>query len=341
MQLALQLAEQGRYTVAPNPMVGCVIVRDMQIVGTGYHVRAGEAHAEIHALRAAGDLAKGATAYVSLEPCCHHGLTPPCTDALIQAQIRKVYVACLDPNPLVAGKGIALLRAAGIEVEIGLEAHAATQLNEIFFHYIQKQRPFVILKWAMSIDGKTETHVNDSRQISNPETQIHAHALRRSVQAIIVGAQTVIRDNPFLTVRENNQHLEVQPLRVILCGKSKIPLDSNIFCPTLPGNTLLVLSDASQLDWYKHCNTETLVLPHPEHLVNLPALMQALASRHVVSVLVEGGMSVQHSFMHAGLINKIHVYVADVVIGALDKKKTLSQFNVQTLGNNLHLVGYL
>ena len=228
MSLALQLAEKGRFSVSPNPCVGCVIVKNNSVVAQGFHQRAGGAHAEIIALQAAGVEANGATAYVTLEPCCHQGKTPPCTNALIAAGIKKIYVACVDPNPQINGAGIAALRLGGIEVEVGLCATEALQLNEIFFHFIKTKRPFVIAKWAMSLDGKTQVNAGDHRQISCAESQRHTHELRQSVDAILVGANTAMLDNPQLTAR-SDQPIHKQPIRIVLAGCDPFPEDLKIF----------------------------------------------------------------------------------------------------------------
>ena len=232
MSTALSLAERGRYTVSPNPMVGCVIVKDGKIVGKGFHLKAGDPHAEILALREAGADANAATAYVSLEPCCHYGKTPPCTDALIKAGIKKVYAACLDPNPLVAGKGIQQLKNANIEVETGLHEKEASQLNEIFFHYIRRQQPSVIAKWAMSLDGKTVTHTEDSRDISGNTSREYSHQTRQQVDAILIGAGTAICDDPELTVRYPADTSSLrQPLRVVLSSQAICQYILNYFLP--------------------------------------------------------------------------------------------------------------
>lgn len=206
MRIALQLAQQGRCTVSPNPMVGCVIVKNNQIIGEGFHSYSGGPHAEIMALQQAGSNAQGAIAYITLEPCCHYGKTPPCTDALLQAGITHIVVACLDPNPLVAGKGLQQLQSAGMHVELGVGEEEAKRLNEIFFHYIRNQRPFVIAKWAMSLDGKTVTQPHDTRDISCLASHQASHQIRQQVDAILIGANTAIHDDPLLTVRHTIDH---------------------------------------------------------------------------------------------------------------------------------------
>ncbi len=346
MQYALQIAEKGRTTVSPNPMVGCVIVKNNCIVGEGYHVKAGHPHAEIYALQAAGNKAEGATVYIALEPCCHFGRTPPCTDALINAKVKKVVIPCLDPNPLVAGKGVEILRAAGIEVEVGLEAERAIQLNELFFHYMKHRRPFVILKWAMSLDGKTIAHTSDSRQISGIEAQHHTHQLRREVDAILVGANTAIRDDPLLTARLNKQPEddENQPLRIIVSSQNTLPLNLKVFDTTLPGKTLIATTRADGHRQYKALikkGIEVLSIPmNNEGLVSLPSLLEILGSRGITSILVEGGMSLQHNFIKEHLVNKIHVYLANVLIGTVEKKIDISNVTMNTLGTDFHFIGY-
>jgi len=346
MRLALQLAEKGRFTVSPNPMVGCVLVKNNQIVGEGFHDKAGNPHAEIYAMRNAGDNAEGATVYLTLEPCCHYGRTPPCTDALIKAKVKKVVIPNLDPNPLVAGKGVAALRMAGIDVVIGVEFERASELNEIFFHYIKHQRPFVLMKWAMSLDGKTVTHAKDSRQISCIETQEHAHQLRREVDAILIGANTAIRDNPLLTARLNPHPLDaqIQPLRLVLCSQQKLPLDLKLFDQSLPGKTVVITTNAKPLKWQKELMDQGIELisleKDSEGQANLGQLLDILGARNLTSLLIEGGMSTQHSFMQAGLVNKFHLYLANQIIGPLEKKHSLNHLTMNSLGSDFHFTGY-
>lgn len=337
MQLALQLAEKGRFTVSPNPMVGCVIVKNNQIVGEGYHQRAGGAHAEIHALQKAGDQTKDAILYVTLEPCCHYGKTPPCIHALIQAQIKKVYVACMDPNPLVAGKGIESLRLAGIEVECGLLENEATELNQIFFHYITHQRPFVIAKWAMSLDGKTITHPHDSRSISSHSSQIDSHHLRKQVDAILVGGKTALHDDPLLTVRYEHHHK--QPIRIVLTAKGNLPLHLKLFDPTL-AKTIVVTTHTADQAWIKTLHDrqiETIILPTDSNQrINLLSLLDELGKKEIMSLLVEGGMITHEQFIKTNLINQLHVYLAPVMIGSLEKKHPATTLNVKQHDNDFH-----
>jgi diaminohydroxyphosphoribosylaminopyrimidine deaminase/5-amino-6-(5-phosphoribosylamino)uracil reductase len=338
MQLALQLAERGRLTASPNPVVGCVLVRNNEIIATGFHDRPGSHHAEKHALLQAGENARDSIAYVTLEPCCHFGRTPPCSQALIAAGVKKVYVACLDPNPLVAGKGVSELQAAGIEVETGLAAAQARQLNEIFFYYIQHRRPFVIAKWAMSLDGKTMTNPGDSRQISCAESSAHTHELRQQVDAILVGANTARQDNPQLTAR-SEQPLEKQPLRVILVTEGDVPADLKIFSGTLPGKTLLATTQPVTDAWRQavHGSVEVLQLPkNSDQQVNLHSLLDELGKRQISSLLVEGGMRVHESFFKANLVNRVSVYLAPVFIGAQAQKISLANLSMQQSGRDFY-----
>jgi len=301
MQRALQLAEKGRYTCSPNPMVGCVIVRDGVIVGEGCHRRRGEAHAEINALAQAGDAAAGAIAYVSLEPCCHHGYTPPCIDALIAAKIGQVVISCLDPNAKVAGKGVLALQAAGIEVITGIEEAAGLALNHIFFHAVSTQRPYVIAKYAMSIDGKLATHNGDSKWLTGSLAREHVHQWRHRVDAILIGSGTVIQDDPQLTVRLPDTKIpeEQQPMRIILDGKKVIPKQAKIFAADLPGETLL----ASQI---VADNTKP---------IELDQLLDKLYLRGINALIVEGGAKTLTQFFASDRIDEIHCYIAAKLVG--------------------------
>ena len=343
MSLALNLARQGRYTVSPNPVVGCLIVKNNSILGQGFHQRAGEAHAEIYALEAAGIESHGATAYLTLEPCCHYGRTPPCTQALIQAGIKKVYVACEDPNPVVAGKGIKALQTAGIEVEIGLCKQEASQLNEIFFHYIQHKRPFVIAKWAMSLDGKTITHPDDSKDISCRESHHCSHAIRQTVDAILIGSRTAIHDDPLLTVRHSHtpDTPPTQPIRIILASNGQLPLHLKMFAPTMPAKTIIVTTDTADRDWcnaIREKNGDLLfIAKNQQGQIDLPMLLDELGKKQITSLLVEGGRTVHESFFNACLVDKIHVYLAPVIIGSLQNKQQATNVSMSPRGRDFYL----
>lgn len=336
MQQALELASKGRYTTSPNPMVGCVIVKDGQVIGQGYHQFAGGPHAEIHALNEAGSNAQGATAYVSLEPCCHHGRTPPCTDALIQAGIKTVYVACTDANPIVAGKGVKALQQADIEVHVGLCEADATQLNAAFFHFIQHRTPFVIAKWAMSIDGKTITQPTDEKQISGVEAQQHTHELRQQVDAILIGANTAKRDNPLLTARFSP--IVKQPIRIILSRCGDLPLDLTIFSPEHPGETYLAVTDdihPEQIDQFASRGVKVIFCEkNLDGNIAIPSLLKKLGELNIMSLLVEGGMATQAHFFKSNCVNKIITYLSPVIISSLENKKQLSNCQLIKLNND-------
>jgi diaminohydroxyphosphoribosylaminopyrimidine deaminase/5-amino-6-(5-phosphoribosylamino)uracil reductase len=346
MSQALQLAYRGRYSVSPNPMVGCLIVKNHHILGQGYHQRAGEAHAEIHALEAAQEAGwdvGGATAYVTLEPCCHYGKTPPCTQSLIEAGIKKIYVATLDPNPLVAGKGIKALEIAGLEVDIGLCQTEATKLNEIFFYYIRHKRPFVIAKWAMSLDGKTITHSNDTRDISCYESQQAAHDIRQQVDAILIGSNTAKQDNPYLTSRfkaAGATSATKQPIRIILSSQHPLPLELNIFDKAMPAKTIIATTEKSNKTWRKllaEKNVEILLFKqNKQGQIDLSDLLDRLGQREITSLLVEGGMTTHEYFFRENLVNQFHVYVAPIIVGSLPNKKILSNMHVSRIARDAY-----
>lgn len=345
MTLALSLAEHGRGTTSPNPMVGAVIVNHGRMQGQGYHVVAGGPHAEIIALREAGEAARGATLYVTLEPCCHHGRTPPCTDAIIQAGIARVVVAATDPNPLVQGKGNQALRDAGITVTTGVLDTEATALNTVFNHYIQTKTPYITAKWAMSLDGKTVAHPDDHRQITGAPALAHAHVKRSLVDAILIGANTAKSDNPQLTARDpdTDTPLHRQPRRFILSGDCDLPLNLRLLNEPLAANTCVITTERSRADLRQALHDKsiaTLIVPALENGdVDLNALVHLLGQQSVTSLLVEGGMTTLHAFFQANLIHAIDVYLAPVIIGHLPQKKSIHLNATETLGRDIYLSG--
>lgn len=340
MRRALQLAEQGRYCASPNPMVGCVIVKANKVIGEGWHQGPGTNHAEIMALKQAGDMAKGADVYVTLEPCCHYGRTPPCADALIEAGVKRVVVAVCDLNPLVNGKGMRALQEAGITVRVGIGQLQAEQLNQRFFHFMQQRRPFVIAKWAMSLDGKMQVTETDSRQISNDKSRQHTHLSRCEADAILIGVNTAISDNPKLTTRLPAE-LGIpnrQPLRIILDSRGRAPLDLHLFDSRLPGQTLVVTTQQSQSVWREQLQSQGValsILPADQHgRIHLQSLMTDLYERHISCLLVEGGMTILEQFFAAGLVDEVRAYLAPVVIGKLPRKLTFQCQEQQHLDDN-------
>lgn len=316
MRRALALAARGRGTTSPNPMVGAVVVRNGEIVGEGWHERAGEPHAEVHALRHAGDRAKGAVLYVTLEPCSHWGRTGPCTEVIIQAGIAEVVLAVRDPNPKVAGRGVQRLRAAGLIVREGVLAAAAARLNEIFFHWITQQRPFCVAKYAMTMDGKIATATGESKWISSAASRARVQALRHELDGILVGVGTVIADDPQLTCRLPGGR---QPLRVILDSQGRLPLTAHV--ATTPDAKTLIATTAAgaarlagALAGREHVSVLTVAADACGR-VALPDLLAQLGERQVTSLLIEGGSTVLGSFFAAQLIDKAQVYLAPLIIG--------------------------
>lgn len=341
MSLALHLAEQGRLTVSPNPMVGCVIVKNNQIIGQGFHQHTGNHHAEVLALQQAGREAKGSSVYVTLEPCCHYGRTPPCATALIEAGVDKVYVSCLDPNPLVSGKGIQLLQSANIDISVGLFEKEAAALNEVFFHYITHKKPFVIAKWAMSLDGKTSTNKLDDKEISGDISKHVTHKMRQQVDAILVGQNTILIDNPQLTSR--NAMSTKQPVRIVLAGKKKLPVKLNIFT-NASSRTLIVTTKQTlhNVSHIKDSHVDLLIIPENNYQqINLPVLLDELAKLGISSLLVEGGMTVHQSFLEENLVNKIYVYLSPKLIGLFSKKKSIQIQHSYKAGEDFHFIANL
>ncbi len=313
MRRALELAARGRGRTSPNPMVGCVIVRDGAVIGEGFHAKAGEPHAEVNAVRAAGRDITGATVYVSLEPCCHEGRTPPCTDLLIQHHPARVVVAMHDPNPKVAGQGIFLLRAAGIEVEAGLLENEARQLNEVFIKYITTGMPFVIGKCGMTLDGKIATRAGDSKWVTCEASRRMVHELRNEVDAILVGSRTVMLDDPSLTTRLDAGKTK-DPVRVIVDADDYLDSGRRVFHIESAAPTWVVIPEGRTF----HGADEVLHVPAAPGGVNMRVLMQQLASREITSVLIEGGGTTHASAFEAGIVDKILFFVAPKIIGGRD-----------------------
>ncbi len=313
MARALRLARKGLFTTTPNPRVGCVVVRDGAVVGEGWHARAGGAHAEIHALNAAGNLARGATAYVTLEPCSHHGRTPPCADALIGAGVARVVAAMRDPNPQVGGSGLEQLRAVGIDTADGLMEMEARELNIGFVSRMTRGRPWVRLKLAASLDGKTALNNGKSQWITGPEARRDGHAWRARACAILTGAGTVRDDDPRLTVRD--VETERQPRRVVVDSHLETPPTARI----LEGGAALVVAaseDAAKIAALRAAGVEVLVLPNPQGKVDLLRLLQALAERGVNELHVEAGHKLNGSLLREGLADELLLYFAPTLIGS-------------------------
>lgn len=324
MSHALALAEKGLWSTHPNPRVGCVLVRDGIVVGEGWHQIAGQAHAEIHALAQAGDKAQGADCYVTLEPCCHQGKTPPCTDALIAAKVKRVFVAMLDPNPLVAGQGIKKLEQAGIEVHVGILEAQAMQLNQGFLKRMRVGRPYIRCKLAMSLDGRTAMASGESQWITGEAARADVQALRARSNAIMTGAGTVLSDDPSLTVRLDalpDTHPRPstieQPLRVIVDKHLSISGDSRIF--QLDGDSVIFTAsdDQEMRANLEQAGARVAYFPNNEGGVNLDKMCQELASWEVNEVLLESGATLSGAMLSAGLIDELVIYVAPTLMGHL------------------------
>jgi diaminohydroxyphosphoribosylaminopyrimidine deaminase/5-amino-6-(5-phosphoribosylamino)uracil reductase len=318
MAQALRLAERGLFTADPNPRVGCVLVKNDEIVGQGWHQRAGEAHAEVVALDEAGAAAIGATAYITLEPCCHYGRTPPCSDALIKAGVTRLVVAMEDPNPQVAGKGVAQLREAGIDVDVGVMAAQAEGLNPGFVQRMRQSRPFVRCKMAMSLDGRTAMASGESQWITGESARLDVHHLRARSSAIVTGINTVLADDPSMNARLENEEV-LQPARVILDSQLKIPVDARML--SLPGRTIIcTTADAIQKNKEKITNlkdagAELVQLKKENEKISLPALLMFLNAESFNEVLLEAGAGLNGAFMHARLIDEIVIYMAPLLMG--------------------------
>lgn len=306
MQRALELAERGRGWVEPNPMVGAVVVREGQVVGEGWHQRYGGPHAEVHALRQAGDLARGATLVVTLEPCCHQGKTPPCTDAIIAAGVRRVVAAMADPFPLVSGQGFERLRSAGIDVEVGLHQAEARRLNAPYLTRVEKGRPYVHAKWAMTLDGKIASRGGDARWISGEESRQRVHTLRGLMDAIIVGAGTVRADDPLLTVRPPGPRI---PTRIVLTRQGTLPPTCRLYQTLDQAPVWLAGPRLAERGAAAPRGVELLSAD------SIDELLAELARRRFTNVLVEGGAQVLGAFFDARRIDEVHVFVAPKLIG--------------------------
>lgn len=323
MAQALRLAARGIYTTDPNPRVGCVLVRDNEVVGEGWHERAGEAHAEIRALGNAGERARGATAYVNLEPCAHHGRTPPCTRALIKSGVKRVVAALQDPNPLVAGRGISELKAAGITTAVGLMALEAAALNPGFLKRMRLKRPYVRCKLAMSLDGRTAMASGESRWITDTPARIDVQRLRARSSAVMIGIGTVLADDPQGTVRFELLGEEYpggaaavrQPLRVIVDPYLSIPEQARVL--SAPGRTLIITNsdDIEIADILRTRGAEVLILPGYQERIDLGRLLDILGEREINEVLLETGATLSGAMLQNKLIDELIIYIAPLILG--------------------------
>lgn len=354
MDLALAQAASADHATSPNPMVGAVVARDGEVISVGHHERAGEPHAEVNALQSAGAAARGADLFVTLEPCTVHGRTPPCVDAVIAAGPARVVIAMIDPNPVVAGGGAAALQAAGIEVEVGLRGAEAERLNRFYLTHARTGLPFVTAKFAASLDGRIATRTGESRWISSAASRSLAHRLRERHDAVLVGAGTVLSDDPALNVRIDGATR--QPLRVVVDSRLRMPASARMLTSG-GGPVLVATTDAAAPDRQaelERAGAEVLVLPAREGRVDLAELLGALGARQVISVLAEGGAEVLGSLRDAGLIDGVVAVIAPRLIGGaralaaiggegaahLSDTLDLTEVEVEELGGDLIVTGY-
>ena len=338
MRRAMRLARQGAGWTNPNPLVGAVIVKDGRIIGEGYHELYGEAHAERNAIAACAEDPAGATLYVTLEPCCHVGKQPPCTEAVIAAGIKRVVVGSRDPNPLVSGKGNAALREAGIEVVEDVLRDRCDAINPVFFHFMNTGRPYVVSKWAMTLDGKIATHSGDGRWVSCAESRADTHRLRHRLAAVMVGIGTVIADDPMLTARCDFPTR--QPLRVVVDSNLRISTDSQLM-QTANRVPVLVATAVPQSDdrvrMLRIWGAEIVSLPRRDGEVDLAALIHLLGTRGIDSVLVEGGGTLHEAMFRTGLVDRTIVYLAPKVCGGASAVTPVAGQGIERMADALEL----
>ncbi len=346
MARALDLAAQALGWCSPNPGVGAVLVRGDQIVGEGFTQPPGSAHAEVKALQQAGDRARGATLFVTLEPCSHQGRTPPCTDALIAAGIAEVVVAMIDPSPWVDGRGIEILRNAGLRVRVGDQGREASQLNEAYFKWVQTHRPFVTLKYAMTADGKIATRTGASRWVTGTEAREYVALLRSRVDAVLVGIGTVLADDPQLTARlavtppERDSPVH-QPLRVVLDSEARLAVGAKVVTDA-SAHTLLCTTDRAsgeKLTQLAEAGTETLVLPSKDGRVDIIELIRVLGERNVTSILAEPGGTLAAALLESGVVDKVLVFVAPKIVGGVAAPGPVAGEGASEMSDALELTG--
>lgn len=353
MREALRIARNAEGRTSPNPLVGAVIVKDGKIIAEGWHRKAGTPHAEIHALNMAGELAKGATLYVTLEPCSHFGRTPPCARAIVNSGISRVVAAMKDPNPQVAGCGFEILHSAGVEVEVGILEEEARKLNEVFLKWVTRKLPFVTLKFACSLDGKIATIAGESQWISCEESRKFTHHLRDINDAILIGVGTVLADNPSLTTRLVEGK---NPVRVIVDSNLRTPLDSKVVTDKSARTIIATTSNAplEKISALKSCGVEIITAGDSQR-VDLKLLMRELANLEITSILIEGGGTIHFSMLSAGLADKIFAFVAPKIIGGqnaftavegvgfekLSDAVKLKNLTTEKLGEDILICGYV
>lgn len=359
MRRALELARKGEGHTSPNPMVGCVVVKDGRIISEGYHEKYGEFHAERNALTRCTEDTAGADLYVTMEPCCHQGKTPPCTDIIIEKKIARVFVGSMDSNPLVAGKGVQILRDHGIYVETGILDAECRKLNEVFYHYIATKTPFVVMKYAMTLDGKIACATGDSKWVTGEIARTQVHRMRGRYRGIMVGIGTVLADDPMLNCRVEGG---VDPVRIICDSNLHIPTESQIVKTASDIETIVACSQEALESERKQEKIRRLkeagiqiIGTEGAHGVNLVELMKKLGGQNIDSILLEGGGTLNASALEDGIVNKVYAYIAGKLIGGMDARSpvegmgidrmadaiTLQNVEIEKLGDDFCIVGYV
>lgn len=337
MKLAMQLAGNAIGRTSPNPLVGAVIVKDNRVVGCGWHRKAGTPHAEVHALNQAGELAQGADVYVTLEPCAHYGKTPPCAKALVKAKVKNVYGGLLDVNPKVAGKGFKILEDAGIHVEYGFLQDELRKQNEVFFKWIEHKKPFVVLKAAMTLDGKIATATGQSKWITNETSRAYGYKLRDIYDGIMVGINTVIEDNPMLTARVDGGK---NPIRIVVDSSLKIDINANVV-QDKSAKTIIATTDKANKDKILKLqaqDVDVIVVDKDENdKVDIEKLLDILGQQNICSILVEGGATLSGSFVAKKLVDKVYFFIAPKIIGGKEAKTPVAGTGILNLQEALAL----
>lgn len=339
MKLALSLAEKGRGYVNPNPLVGAVIVKDGKVIGEGYHTAFGKSHAEIEAINSATEDIKGATMYVTLEPCCHQGKTPPCTEAIIKNQLARVVVATTDPNPLVSGSGIAKLKQSNIEITVGVLQELAKIQNEVFIHYMTTNLPFTILKYAMSLDGKIACHTGDSKWITSEKSRTDVHRLRSSVSAVVTGIGTILSDDASLNVRLIDSKGK-EPHRIVVDSAARISLDAKILNLDSKSDTYIAVTEAAsdeKLRKLEDYGAKIIMTKSKDGKVDLEELWKELGFLGMDSILIEAGEQLNAALLEAKLVNKIRAYIAPKIIGGTNAKSPIGGYGATNMSEVINL----
>lgn len=355
MKLAIELSKKGKGKVNPNPLVGAVIVKNEKIIGQGYHKRYGGNHAEVEAINNSSESVEGSTIYITLEPCFHYGKTPPCVEKLISSKFSKVVIGSLDPNPLVSGKSINKLKEAGIEVKVGVLEEECLKLNEIFMKYIKTKIPYVVLKSAVSLDGKIATRTGESKWITGDASRVKVHELRNELSGIMAGINTVLKDDPSLTCNIKGAR---NPIRIIVDSNLKIPLDSKILKTAKTFKTIIATTNKSDLNkksLIEELGGEVLIVKSLDNKVDLNTLMIKLGKLKIDSVLLEGGGELNYSALKAGVVDKVMIFIAPKIIGGRDSKTSIegegigilnecykiTNLKTKSLGEDILLTGYI